>query len=84
LPAFYYLEYRPSRGLADWGPLPEPSGPSTGSSGTYPLPAGIGSYITPPDTIERLMRRVAGRTIVFATPEEFGSGIGKIVPPRIH
>jgi hypothetical protein len=81
LPAFYYLEYRPSRGLADWS-LPEASGPSNGSSN--PLPVGVGSYITPPDTIERLMRRVAGRTIVFATPEEFGAGIGKIAPSRNH
>jgi hypothetical protein len=84
LPAFYYLEYRPSQGLADWGSRPEASGPSSGSSSAYPLPVGIGPYITPPDTIERLMRRVAGRTIVFATPEEFGSGIGRIVPSRIH
>jgi hypothetical protein len=87
--AFYYLEYRPPQGLADWDSLPSPSSPpaqrTTGYAYDYPrnpLPIGIGPAIAPSDTIQHLMGRLGGRTIAFSTPEEFESAMEKLVPAR--
>jgi hypothetical protein len=89
--AFYYLEYRPPQGLADWASLPSPSAPpaqrTTGASSDYPqnpLPIGIGRDIIPPDVIEHLMRRLSGRTITFSTPEDFESAIEKVATSQIR
>jgi hypothetical protein len=89
--AFYYLQYRPPQSLADSDSPTFRSAPpaqrTSGGAVDYPQnaqPIGIGPAITPPDTIQHFMRRVSGRTIVFSTPEEFGSVIDKIAPPRVR
>ena len=89
LPVFYYLEYLPPRRLTDWSSPDFVSTPSTSqqrtSSGTeYPRPLPLSAVPVDsfPDTIQRLMRRVHGHTVVFSTPTEFGQALEHIAKAR--
>jgi hypothetical protein len=64
--------------------------PEYSVSSEYPVPTMPGQVrmqrliapVTLPDSIEQMVRPLGGRTIPFATPEEFVGALNRIANPR--
>lgn len=93
LPAIVYLEYREhTQTMGSKFPSMVTVQPSPGypMSAEYPVPTTPGQVrmpqtlapVTLPDSIEQMVRQLGGRTIPFATPEEFANALNRIANPR--
>jgi hypothetical protein len=78
-PPFYYLQYHPRRFVLATSPATDIPNPFQRDG---PLPAPTGGTITDmsPDTIERLMQKLHGRTLGFSTPVEFARALERLSP----
>jgi hypothetical protein len=78
-PPFYYLQYHPRRFVLDSSPATDVPNPFQ-SSRPLPIPMGGTQVDMSPDTIERLVQRLHGRTIGFSTPVEFARALDRLSP----
>jgi hypothetical protein len=78
-PPFYYLQYHPRRFVLDPSSASDVPNPFQ-SARPLPIPMGGTPTDMSPDTIERLMQKLHGRTIGFSTPVEFAHAVERLSP----